>query len=92
MWYFDWSEQKNRLLKHDRQISFEMVIAHVMSGGLLDIVEHPNQNRYPHQKMMIVQIEDYAFLVPFVEDEGRLFLKTVIPSRKATKRYLRSRA
>ncbi len=85
---FDWNEEKNQLLKSERQVSFELVITHIADGWLLDIVEHPNQERYPGQRMIVVQIEDYAYLVPFVEEKGVRFLKTIIPSRKATRKYL----
>ncbi len=87
--YFDWSEEKNSLLISERGISFERVLMAIEEGGLLDVLEHHNPEKYRGQRLMVLQIEDYAFLVPFVEDEERVFLKTVIPSRKATQRYLR---
>lgn len=88
MKFFDWSEEKNALLQRERGLSFERVVLAVAEGGLLDIVAHPNREKYRDQRMMIVRIEDRAVLVPFVEDERRVFLKTVIPSRKATRKYL----
>ncbi|MBN1433654.1 hypothetical protein JW921_02770 [Candidatus Fermentibacterales bacterium] len=84
----DWSDEKNRWLVEVRGVSFEDVVYHLSHGGLLDILEHPNQKRYSGQKVMIVNIEGYACLVPFVEDDQVIFLKTVIPSRKMTKEYL----
>jgi uncharacterized DUF497 family protein len=84
----DWSDEKNRWLIEVRGVSFEDVVYHLSRGGLLDILEHPNQEKYSRQKVMIVNIEGYACLVPFVEDEEVIFLKTVIPSRKMTKKYL----
>ena len=89
MKYFDWSEEKNSLLIKERGISFERVLMAIGEGGLLDVLEHHNPEKYRGQRLMVVEIEGYAFLVPFVEDEEHVFLKTVIPSRKATRRYLR---
>lgn len=70
-------------------MSFEEVVFCIERGQLLDIVEHPNQERYGGQRIFIVKIKDYAYLVPFVETEREIFLKTIIPSHKATKKYLR---
>jgi uncharacterized DUF497 family protein len=86
--YYDWNKEKNRLLKAERDISFEEVYIAIESGGLLDIVKHPNQKKYPNQKMFVLNINNYVYLVPFVEDEEKVFLKTIIPSRKATKKYI----
>ena len=83
-----WSAEKNALLKAERGISFEDVVFHIMSGDVLDTFDHPNQERYRGQQIHIIAIEDYVYLVPFVESEEEVFLKTIIPSRKATKRYL----
>lgn len=88
MKHFDWNTDKNDELRSDRNVTFEEVVFSVMRGGLLDIIEHPNTKKYPNQRIFIVDIDDYAYLVPFVETEERVFLKTVIPSRKMTKRYL----
>jgi uncharacterized DUF497 family protein len=87
--YFSWDNEKNLKLKTERNISFEEIAFHIEKQQVLDIVQHPNQEKYEGQKMFIININDYAFLVPFVEDEQEIFLKTIIPSRKATKRYLR---
>src|SRR3990172_174118 len=82
---FRWSPEKNEALKKARGSSFESVVVAVESGGLLDIVNHPNQAKYPNQRVLVVAIEKYAYLVPFMEEEDHYFLKTVIPSRKATR-------
>ncbi len=85
MKYFAWSDEKNEQLKRDREISFEEVVFHIGRGDLLDVVEHPKQDKYKAQRIFIVNIEEYAYLVPFIEVEKEVFLKTIIPSRKATK-------
>jgi uncharacterized DUF497 family protein len=85
---FAWSPEKNEQLKKERGVSFEEVVFHIESGHELDVLDHPNTERYPHQKMSVVQIEDYVYLVPFVETDTEIFLKTIFPSRKATKLYL----
>ena len=86
--YFAWDDAKNAMLKAERGIGFEEVVFHIERGDLLDILEHPNPDRYAGQRIFVVQREDYEYLVPFVEDEHTVFLKTIIPSRKATKQYL----
>ena len=88
MKYFDWDEVKNLILKRERDVSFEEVLTAIDEGGLLDLLEHPDRKKYPHQRIFVVNIGGYAYLVPFVEDEEKVFLKTIIPSRKATKKYL----
>lgn len=88
MKYFDWSKEKNRLLKMERDVCFEDVLVVIDSGDLLDIVEHPMKKKYAKQKIFVVNIGNYAYLVPFVEDNKKIFLKTIIPSRKATKKYI----
>lgn len=89
MKYFSWNEEKNELLKEERQISFEDVVFYIEQGFLLDVLEHPNQEKYKGQKIFVVEIDEYAYLIPFVEDENEISLKTIIPSRKATKKYLK---
>lgn len=84
----NWDPEKNHKIIDERDISFEDVVYCLHSGGLLDDVSHPNQEQYPHQRIFIVSIDDYAYLVPYVENDKEIFLKTVIPSRKATKQYL----
>ena len=76
-------------MKEERQISFEDVVFYIEQGFLLDVLEHPNQEKYQGQKIFVVEIDEYAYLVPFVEDEREIFLKTIIPSRKATRKYLK---
>ena len=88
MAYYKWNHDKNERLKEERGLSFEQVILHIERGDLIDVIEHPNQSKYPNQQMLIVKIKNYAHLVPFVEDEEGKFLKTIIPSRKATREYL----
>ena len=89
MKYFSWNEEKNELLKEERQISFEDIVFYIAQGFLLDVLEHPNQEKYQGQKIFVVQIDNYAYLVSFVEGEQEIFLKTIIPSRKATRKYLK---
>jgi len=84
----NWNPDKNRKLIEERGISFEEIIFSLQSGCLLDDVLHPNQEKYFHQRMFIVAIDDYVYLVPYVENDEEIFLKTVVPSRKATKQYL----
>lgn len=88
MKYFDWDEEKNAKLKVERDISFEDIVMAIDKGGLLDIIEHHNPDKHPHQKMFVVNIANYVYVAPFVEDEEKYFLKTIYPSRKLTKKYL----
>lgn len=85
---FRWNAEKNETLRSERGISFESIVVAVESDGLLDILAHPNQAKYPKQRILVVACDNYAYLVPFVEEEGYFFLKTVIPSRKATRDHL----
>jgi hypothetical protein len=85
---FRWSETKNDRLKAERRVSFERVITAIDDGGLLEVMEHPNPARYPNQWIMVVAFEGYAYFVPFVETAEYRFLKTIVPSRKATRDYL----
>ena len=86
---FGWDPGNNELLKSDRGISFEVVVLAIEEGGLKDILVHPNQDRYPGQVVLVVSLRDYVFLVPSVEEDDYYFLKTIIPSRKATRDYLK---
>ncbi len=86
---FRWSHEKNEQLKGERNISFEAIVLAIEADGLLDIVAHTNLGKYPNQRMLVVAVEQYVFLVPFVEEAEYYFLKTVIPSRKATRDYLK---
>jgi len=85
---FRWSAEKNELLKQSRGVSFESVVVAIEADGLLDIVEHPNMTKYPNQRVLVVSFDGYVYLVPFVEEPDYFYLKTVIPSRKATRDYL----
>ena len=91
MKYFSWNAEKNQELIAERGISFEEVVLHIEQGHVLDLVVHPNQNKYPRQRIFVVDVGGYAYLVPFVEDDREVFLKTIIPSRKATREYLGER-
>ena len=88
MKFFAWDEAKNAKLRADRGIGFEDIAFHIERGDLLDILEHPNPGRYAGQRILVVRRDDYVYLVPCVEDERTVFLKTIIPSRKATRQYL----
>ena len=88
MKYHTWNNEKNDLLKSERGISFEDVLYYLEHGNLLVIIKHPNIEKYPDQKVYIVNIDNYAYLIPFVETDSEIFMKTIIPSRKATKKYL----
>ena len=79
--------REERDAQKERGIGFEDVVFHIERGDLLDILEHPNSDRYAGQRIFVVRREDYVYLGPFVEDERSVFLKTIIPSRKATKEY-----
>lgn len=87
--YFSWDSEKNEKLKAERGVSFEEVVFYIEKGQILDIVENAKNEKYKGQRIFIIEIRDYAHLVPFVETEREIILKTIIPSRKATKRYLR---
>ena len=86
--YYKWDLQKNEKLKNEGGISFEQVVMHIENNDVLDLVAHPDQKKYPGQLIIVVEINEYAYLVPFVESSEGKFLKTIIPSRKATKDYL----
>ena len=85
---FRWDPDKNEQLNHERGVSFEQITVAVENGNLLQVVQHPNTSKYPRQKIMVVGIDGYAYLVPFVEETDYLFLKTIIPSRKATRDFI----
>lgn len=88
MRFFAWNAEKNEKLKAERGVSFEEAVFYIENGGLPDVVDHPNAESYPNQRMFIVKIDAYAFLVPFVQAGNEFFLKTIIPNRKATRIYL----
>ncbi len=84
----NWNSTKNQQLIAERGISFEDIVFCMQQGQLLDDIEHPNSDKYPEQRIFVVNVDNYVHLVPYVEDRQEIFLKTVIPSRKATKQYL----
>ena len=88
MKYFDWNDEKNEMLKKVRGVSFEQVELAIALGDLVDRIKHPNPAKYPEQKVFLVKIENYIYSVPYIEDDAKIFLKTIIPNRKATKPYL----
>ena len=85
---FNWNNDKNQQLQQQRGISFDDIICSIQQGDILDIIQHYNFDKYPNQKIFIVRIEKYVYLVPYVENDSEIFLKTIIPSRKMTKKYL----
>ena len=84
---FEWNPDKNEQLKKERNISFEQILFHLSEGDLWKVADHPNQEDYPSQRIYFVIVDGYIYLVPFVIDDEYTFLKTIIPSRKATKDY-----
>ena len=84
----NWNTGKSVALKSSRGICFEDVVFFIERGDILDDYQHPNQKDYPGQRIMVINIANYAYLIPYVENDEELFLKTIIPSRKATQRYL----
>jgi hypothetical protein len=88
---FRWNHEKNEWLQAERMVSFEEVVLAIENDQLLDILQHPKQEKYPNQHVFVVALHSYAYLVPFVEEANHYFLKTIIPSRKATRHYLKRR-
>ena len=86
---FDWDNEKNEFLEKTRGVTFEDVVFHIQHGDVLDIIKHPKADKYPNQQIIVLNIEGYVYLVPYVKKQGTRFLKTIIPSRKATKEYLK---
>ncbi len=84
---FAWDDDKNELLKRERGVSFEEIVFHINNGGLLARLDHPNRVKYPHQQIFVVLVSDYVYMVPFVEDEEKYFLKTIVPSRRLTRDF-----
>lgn len=85
---YEYDTEKNIKLKEERGISFEEVIYYINNGCLLDVIKHPNKEKYANQYFYVVDIDSYVYLIPFVREGGRIFLKTIFPSRKHTKKYL----
>ena len=88
---FRWDNEKNELVKSTRGVCFEQVVLLMERGEVLDTIEHPNRERYPGQKIAVVMIDTYVYLVPYVEHNEEIFLKTIIHSRKATNKYMREK-
>ena len=88
MKHISWNTEKNAKLRRERGVGFEDVLFQLNEGKILDIVDNPNNKRYPDQKVIVIEIKEYIYYVPFVEDEAEMFLKTIIPSRKLKKQYL----
>jgi len=84
---FNWNPDKNDTLKRERNISFEDIVLNIQLGNEVAIYEHPNQLRYPGQRISVVLVDGYAYLVPFIENDEEIFMKTIIPRRKATRRF-----
>jgi uncharacterized DUF497 family protein len=84
---FRWNAEKNEILARERGITFEEIVQGIESGAKVIETDHPNKEKYPNQKILIVDVNGYAYLVPCVIDKNEYFLKTIIPSRKATKKY-----
>jgi len=84
---YNWNADKNQILVQERGISFERIVFEISMGNEVAVVMHPNQDKYPGQMISVVQVDDYVYLVPFVETESEIFLKTIIPSRKATRQF-----
>ncbi len=84
---FDWNPDKNEWLKIERDISFEKIIFHLLRGDVWKLADHPDQQRYPQQKIYFVIVDNYIYMVPHVINRNYIFLKTIIPSRKATKMF-----
>ena len=84
---YEWDSAKNEWLKKEREISFEQIIFHLSQGDVWKITDHPDQKKYPGQKIYFVIIENYVYLVPHIIEKDYTFLKTIIPSRRATKTY-----
>ena len=87
MKHINWNTEKSLKLKESRGVCFEDIVFYIEKDNILDDYLHPNQKQYPEQRIMVIGINNYACLVPCVEDTEELFLKTIIPSRKATEIY-----
>ena len=85
--FYNWNADKNQLLMRERGISFERIVFEIGCGNELTVLDHPNQEKYPGQKISMVRVDDYVYAVPFIESDTEFFLKTIIPSRKATRQY-----
>jgi hypothetical protein len=88
MKYYKWNQEKNIKLKNERELSFDDIVFYINNGNLIEIIENPNTEKYENQRIYVLNIKDYIYYVPFVENNDEIFLKTIIPSRKMTKKYL----
>jgi uncharacterized DUF497 family protein len=84
---YQWNEEKNTLLKAERGIGFEDIVTAIMEGSIVDIIRHPNHDKYPDQMIYIVEVLEYIYMVPYVRNDQEIFFKTIIPSRKMKKIY-----
>ncbi len=84
----EWNEEKNKILLQERGISFEMVLQKIADKEILSDTKHPNFDKYPNQRVFVIEINEYCYVVPYVQEQTRIFLKTIYPSRIATKKYL----
>jgi hypothetical protein len=84
---FRWNDDKNLKLKIERGVSFEIAVRHIQNGEILDVLTHPNPKKYPNQKIYVIQMNNYVYYIPFVENEDEIFLKNIIPSRKYKNLY-----
>ncbi len=87
---FEWDAGKNALLKQERGICFEDIIIALQTNKLIAVKEHHNKPKYSNQKIYIIEFNDYVYMVPFEENKEKITLKTIIPSRKMTKLYLKN--
>ncbi len=85
---YSWNKEKNILLKKTRNVSFEQMVMHIENGDLLDIIKHPNSEKYSNQKILVINVNNYIYTVPFLEKNDERFLKTIIPNRQFTKKYI----
>jgi uncharacterized DUF497 family protein len=88
--YVEWSEEKNNKLKKERGIGFEEVVNVMNKGEIIDVIDNPSSN-FRNQRVYVLEINTYIYYVPFIKEEGKIFLKTIIPSRKATRKYLKNK-
>ncbi|MDT3741174.1 MAG: toxin [Candidatus Kapabacteria bacterium] len=83
----NWNEEKNNLLKKERNIGFEIIADKISNGDIIDDIFHPNSIKYSNQRIFVIEVDTYIYLVPYVETIDAIFLKTIYPSRKFTKLY-----
>ncbi|MDP2989219.1 MAG: BrnT family toxin [Kiritimatiellota bacterium] len=88
---FVWDDSKNAWLIVERGVSFDEIVYYIMNGHLVDVILNENQDKYPGQRIFVVNCAGYIHLVPFDESENDIQLKTIVPSRKATKKYLKGK-